>query len=109
MSNIMSAKILRHIADLHEAGIVADDAKTNEEWEEWHKSREPVEGADFYIACTSCDAFDMASRDDIDFPAAIAKNQRRLDWMRNNPDPTKTPVELWEAAKVALGEAKEHE
>ena len=35
--NITSVKILRHIADLHEAGIIADDAKTNEECEEWHK------------------------------------------------------------------------
>ena len=59
MSNIMSAKILRHIADLHEAGIVADDAKTNEEWEEWHKSREPVEGAD---AKSLLHSFPMESR-----------------------------------------------
>ena len=34
------------------------------------------------------------------------KNERRLDWMKANPDPTKTPVELWEAAKVALGEVE---
>lgn len=101
MSKIMSVKILRHIADLHEAGIIADYAKANEGWEEWHKSREPIEGADFYIACTSCDAFDMASRDDIDFPTAIAKNERRLAWMRQHPDPTKTPLELWKDAKRA--------
>ena len=101
----LSARILRHIADLHEAGIIADDAKTTEEWGEWQKSREPIEGADFCIACTSYNAFDMANRNDIDFPAAIAKNERRLAWMRQHPDPTKTPLELWEEAKRAEEES----
>ena len=110
MSNTMSAKILRHIADLHEAGIVADQAKIDEEFEEWKKSScNHVEHADCLIAYISFRVFDWANSNISDFPAAIAKNQRRLDWMRNNPDPTKTPVELWEAAKVALGEVKEHE
>ena len=107
MSNTMSAKILRHIADLHEAGIMADQATVDEEWAELMKSSgDPVEAADFLIAYMSSDALELASEGYYDFPSAIAKNQRRLNWMRDNPDPTKTPVELWEDAKVALGEAK---
>ena len=105
MSNTMSAKILRHIADLHEAGIVADDATVDEEWAEWKKSScDPVEHADFLIAYISFRVFDWANSNFNDFPAAIAKNQRRLDWMEANPDPTKTPIELWGDAKVALGD-----
>ena len=106
----LSVRILRHIADLHEAGVIADGAKIKEEWDEWQKSREPIEGADFCIACTSRYVFDMASRDDIDLPAAIAKNERRLAWMDEHPDPTKTPLELWEEAKRAEKDGdNEHE
>lgn len=100
----LSAKILRHIADLHEAGIIADDAKVMEEFEEWIKSKDSVEAADYFIACISSATREPWMYDAADFPAAISKNQRRLDWMRQHPDPTKTPLEMWEAAKVALKE-----
>lgn len=102
--NITSAKILRHIADLHEAGIVADNDETDQIYEQWKNSYTPVVGAEFYIASTSEEVFDKVSQSDLDFDAAIAKNQRRLDWMKENPDPTKTPIELWKAAKIALKE-----
>ena len=106
----LSVKVLRHIADLHEAGIVADQAKVDEEWAElMNSSGDPVEAADYRIAYISSDILEWVNEEGYyDFPSAIAKNQRRLDWMRNNPDPTKTPVELWKAAKVALKEV-EHE
>lgn len=99
--NITSAKILRHIADLHEAGIVADNDETDQIYEQWKNSYTPVVGAEFYIASTSEEVFDKVSQSDLDWYSAIAKNQRRLDWIRENPDPTKTPVELWEDAKRA--------
>ena len=103
MSKIMSAKILRHIADLHEAGIMVDQANVNAALAEFVKSScDPVEAADYRFAYISSDVLEWVHEGYYDFPAAIAKNQRRLDWLRNNPDPTKTPVELWEAAKRAV-------
>ena len=105
--NITSVKVLRHIADLHEAGIVDDEDTIDQIYEQWENSYTPIVGAEFYIASTSLEVFDKA-QSDLDFDAAIAKNQRRLDWMKANPDPTKTPVELWNAAKIALKEV-EHE
>ena len=108
--NITSAKILRHIADLHEAGVVADKDETYQIYKQWDNHYTLIVGAEFYIASTSEEVFDKVSQSDLDWNAAIAKNQRRLDWMRDNPDPTKTPVELWEAAKIALKEVEnEHE
>lgn len=110
MSKIMSAKILRHIADLHEAGIMADQATVDEAMAAFRKSSfNPVESADYRFAYISSDILEWVTEGYYDFSAAIAKNQRRLDWMEANPDPTKTPVELWEDAKVKLGEVKEHE
>ena len=104
MSNIMSAKILRHIADLHEAGIMSDQAKVDEEEYEYCCSGSAIEKADLSIAVMSYFISDYCSFDNGDMTAAIAKNQRHLDWMEANPDPTKTPLELWEEAKVALVE-----
>ena len=107
----MSARILRHIADLHEAGIIADDAKVAEEYQEWAESNNPVEAADYFIACISSDVSEPWRYGAADyFIAAIAKNERRLAWMRQHPDPTKTPLELWEEAKRAEKDGEsEHE
>ena len=97
----MSAKILRHIADLHDAGIVADNDETDQIYEQWKNSYTPIVGAEFYIASTSLEVFDKVNQSDLDFDAAIAAGQRRLAWMDAHPDPTKTPLELWEDAKRA--------
>lgn len=102
----LSVKVLRHIADLHEAGIIADRAKVQEELKVWTQTRNNIALTDYFIAEMSETIFTFSKKHYLDFPAAIAKNNRRLDWMRDNPDPTKTPVELWEAAKIALKEVE---
>ena len=104
--------VLEHIIRLHKAGIVADIHKIIEEEREFRDSLEggdvekaTLEAADWKIARLSYEISNLFGWYQ-NYTAAIAKNQRRLDWMEAHPDPTKTPVELWKMAKVALGEVE---
>ena len=106
----MSARILRHIADLHEAGIIANHKDEREIWTKYYN--EEITEAECLIADLSRDAhnsFDWDA-DKNECEETIAKNQRRLAWMRQHKDPTKTPLELWEAAKRSEKDGEnEHE
>lgn len=111
--------ILEHIVRLHEAGIVATANKVAEEKFEFEQKlieknydEAEIELADYKIANVSfhISKFLESFLISPNFFGAMEKNNKRLDWMKENPDPTKTPVGLWEEAKRAEKDGEsEHE
>lgn len=103
--------VLEYIVLLHETGIVAGDDTIDKEELEFKKALESgdddlaeVKLADFKIAKLSCristlfDSFLVGPN----FLGAIANGKRRLDWIKENDDMTKTAQELWDASSVIL-------
>lgn len=103
-------ELFDHILELHGMGIIATQEKVNEERCEWLNANtlkeSNLEYADYTISLISAlvnihvyNAKDCL----IALKEAIAKNKRRIAWIKANRDSSLTIDEMWQRAKKEVG------